>query len=149
MKIYITSDHAGFEMKTALYEHLVHGGWDVEDIGPFTLDKEDDYPNYAFSMTTKILGSEDEDPRGIMLCGTGQGMAMAANRVAGIRASLAWNDDIAKLAREHEDSNALALPARFIESKEAAEIVDVWLKTEFSKAPRHQRRLEEIEQLYG
>ena len=149
MKIFITSDHAGFEMKTALYEHLVHTGWDVEDIGPFTLDKEDDYPNYAFQMTTKILGSEDDDARGIMLCGTGQGMAMAANRVAGIRAALAWNDDIAHLAREHEDSNALALPARFVDADQAASITEVWLKTDFSKAARHQRRLDEIEQLYG
>lgn len=149
MKIFITSDHAGFELKNALYEYLVHSDYDVEDIGPYTLDKEDDYPNYAFRMTTQLLGSDDEDPRGIMLCGTGQGMAMAANRVHGIRAALAWNDDIAKLAREHEDSNALALPARFIDEDTARTVVEVWLNTPFSKAPRHQRRLEEIESLYG
>lgn len=149
MKIFITSDHAGFELKNALYEYLVHSDYDVEDIGPYTLDKEDDYPNYAFRMTTQLLGSNDEDPRGIMLCGTGQGMAMAANRVHGIRAALAWNDDIAKLAREHEDSNALALPARFIDEDTARTVVEVWLNTPFSKAPRHQRRLEEIESLYG
>lgn len=149
LEIFIAADHAGFEMKNALSEHLVHHQYEVEDIGPFTLDKEDDYPNYAYAVTTKLLGSQAEDPRGILLCGSGQGMAMAANRVSGIRAALAWNEDIAHLAREHEDSNVLALPARFISVEEALKITDTWLKTEFSKAPRHQRRIDEIEQLYG
>ncbi|MEX0934327.1 MAG: RpiB/LacA/LacB family sugar-phosphate isomerase [Candidatus Saccharimonadales bacterium] len=149
MMIYLAADHAGFEMKLMLLEHLVHHGNEVEDLGPNTLDKEDDYPNYAFKVTTKVLGSSDEDPRGILLCGSGQGMAMAANRVAGIRAAIAWDEDIAKLSREHEDTNILTLPSRFISSEEAFKITDVWLKTKFSKAPRHQRRLDEIESLYG
>ncbi len=149
MKIFLAADHAGFELKKSLLEHLVHHGYDVEDLGPHTLDEEDDYPNYAYALTTKILGSEDDDPRGILLCGSGQGMAMAANRVSGIRAALAWNEEIASLAREHEDSNVLALPARFIEPKTALEITDRWLDVEFSKAPRHQRRLDEIERIYG
>lgn len=149
MTIFIAADHAGFEMKNSLYEYLVHKGYTIEDAGPYTLDKEDDYPNYAFGVATKVLGSEDEDSRGILLCATGQGMAIAANRVAGIRAALAWNEDIAKLSREHEDTNVLALPSRFIDNQSAAHITDVWLDTDFSKAPRHQRRLEEIEQLYG
>ncbi|MEX0748718.1 MAG: RpiB/LacA/LacB family sugar-phosphate isomerase [Candidatus Saccharimonadales bacterium] len=149
MIIFLAADHAGFELKLKLSEHLVHQGYEVEDIGPYTLDKEDDYPNYAYALTTKILGSEDSDARGILLCGSGQGMAMAANRVAGIRAALAWNEDIAALAREHEDSNVLALPARFIDSIQAFAITDTWLKTKFSQAPRHLRRLQEIEQLYG
>ncbi len=149
MVIYLAADHAGFEMKLVLLEHLVHHGYEVEDLGPSTLDKEDDYPNYAFKVTTNILGSEDEDPRGILICGSGQGMAIAANRVSGIRAALAWNEDIARLSREHEDVNVLTLPARFISNEEAFKIVDIWLKTDFSKAPRHQRRLDEIEQLYG
>ncbi len=149
MKIFISADHAGYELKNTLREHLVHSGYEVEDLGPATLDKEDDYPNYAFKVATQLLGSEDEDPRGILVCGTGQGMAIAANRVAGIRAAVAWNDDIAKLSREHEDTNVLSLPARFIDSQTATTITDVWVKTEFSKAPRHQRRLDEIERLYG
>lgn len=149
MKIFLAADHAGFELKKSLLEHLVHHEYDVEDLGPHTLDEEDDYPNYAYALTTKILGSEDDDPRGILLCGSGQGMAMAANRVSGIRAALAWNEEIASLAREHEDSNVLALPARFIEPKTALEITDRWLDVEFSKAPRHQRRLDEIERIYG
>ena len=149
MKIFLAADHAGFELKKSLLEHLVHHEYDVEDLGPHTLDEEDDYPNYAFALTTKILGSEDEDPRGILICGSGQGMAMAANRVSGIRAALAWNEEIASLAREHEDSNVLALPARFIDTAIAMEIVDRWLEVDFSRAPRHQRRLDEIERIYG
>lgn len=149
MTIFIAADHAGYELKNILYEHLVHHGHEVEDLGPQTLDKEDDYPNYAYAVTAKLLGSEDEDARGILICGSGQGMAMAANRVAGIRAALAWSEEIAELAREHEDSNVLALPARFMTKETALKVTDVWLKTEFSKAPRHQRRLNEIEQLYG
>ena len=149
MKIFLAADHAGFDLKNMLLEHLVHHEYETEDIGPYALDKEDDYPNYAYALTTKLLGSEDDDPRGILVCGSGQGMAMAANRVSGIRAALAWNEDIARLAREHEDSNVLALPARFIEADKATSIVDTWLKTDFSKAARHQRRLDEIERIYG
>lgn len=149
MIIYLASDHAGFELKLSLLEHLVHHRFEVEDLGPDTLDKDDDYPNYAYAVTTKLLGSQDEDPRGILLCGSGQGMAMAANRVSGIRAALAWNQEIARLARSHEDSNILALPARFITTEEAFKLTDIWLKTPFSKAERHQRRINEIEQLYG
>lgn len=149
MKIFLAADHAGFELKLAVLEHLVHHKFDVEDMGPYTLEKEDDYPNYAYAVTTKVLGSTDEDARGILICGSGQGMAMAANRVSGIRAALAWNDDIARLARSHEDSNILTLPSRFIDTEEAFRIIDIWLKTSFSKAERHQRRINEIEQLYG
>lgn len=149
MMIYLAADHAGFELKMSMLEHLAHHGYEVEDLGPSTLDKEDDYPNYAFKLTTKVLGSEDEDPRGILMCGTGQGMAIAANRVAGIRTALAWNDEVARLSRQDEDTNVLSLPSRFIDTKTATKIVDVWLKTKFSKAPRHMRRLGEIENLYG
>lgn len=149
MKIFLSGDHAGFELKNTLREYLVHHGYDVEDLGPATLDKDDDYPNYAFKTATRVLGSEDEDPRGILVCSTAQGMAIAANRIAGIRAAVAWNDEVAKLSREHEATNILSLPARFLEAETAATIAEVWLKAEFSKAPRHQRRLDEIESLYG
>lgn len=149
MKVFITSDHAGFELKNTTGEHLVHNGYDAEDLGPATLDEEDDYPNYAFHATTQLLGSTDDDPRAIMMCATAQGMAIAANRVAGIRAAVAWNDEIAKLSREHEDTNVLTLPSRFLETETAMTIIDVWLRAEFSKAPRHQRRLDEIERIYG
>lgn len=149
MKVFITSDHAGFELKNTMREYLVHSGYETEDLGPATLDQDDDYPNYAFNATTQLLGSTDDDPRAILICATAQGMAIAANRVAGIRAAVAWNDEVAKLSREHEDTNVLTLPSRYIETEAATTIADVWLKSEFSKAPRHQRRLDEIERIYG
>lgn len=149
MKIFIGSDHAGFEFKKRLLEHLVHSGHEVEDIGPHTLNPDDDYPQFAFSVTTKLLGSEDKDPRGILVCGSGQGMAIAANRVRGIRAALAWNEESAKTSRHDDNSNVLTLPARLVDEELMLKIADTWLKEEFSDSPRYQRRLKEIEALYG
>lgn len=149
MKIFIASDHAGFELKNTIYEHLFHHKHDVKDMGPQTLDPEDDYPQFTFRVTTQVLGCEDKDPRGILVCGSGQGMIMAANRVSGIRAALVWNTEVAKETRQDNNSNVLVLPAGFIEPAEALEIIEVWLKEPFSNAPRHQRRLREIEEMYG
>jgi ribose 5-phosphate isomerase B len=149
MKIFLSSDHAGYEMKNALREFLFHHKYDVEDIGPETLNPEDDYPQFAFALATKVLGSEDPDARGIMACGSGQGPAIALNRVRDIRASVCWNEEVAKETRQDNNSNVLCLPARLIDSDTAYKITEVWLKEPFSKAPRHQRRLQEIEELYG
>ncbi|HKX23760.1 MAG TPA: RpiB/LacA/LacB family sugar-phosphate isomerase, partial [Candidatus Saccharimonadales bacterium] len=91
----------------------------------------------------------DEDARGILLCGSGQGMCIAANRVRGIRASLCWSEDIARETRNDNNSNVLCVPARVLTEDEALKIIDVWLDTEFSGATRHQRRINEIEELYG
>lgn len=149
MKIFLGSDHAGFELKKELLEHLVHHGYDVEDVGPHTLDPKDDYPQFAFAVTTKILGSDDKDPRGILICGSGQGMVIAANRVRGIRAALAWDEESAKASRHDDDTNILALPGRMVDIKTAFAVADTWLKQKFSGAPRFARRLKEIEELYG
>lgn len=148
MKIYLASDHAGFDLKEKLLAYLSKAKYDVEDLGNKELDPSDDYPQYAYLTTTKILGS-DGDARGILLCGSGQGICIAANRVRGIRASLCWNDEVAKETREDNDSNVLCLPARMISEEEAISIVETWLNTPFSKAPRHSRRIQEIEELYG
>lgn len=149
MKIFIASDHAGFELKKSVYEYLFHHKHEVEDMGPQTLDPEDDYPQFTFRVTTQVLGSEDKDPRGILICGSGQGMSIAANRVRGIRAALVWNKVVAKETRQDNNSNVLVLPARFIEPDEANDIIEAWLKEPFSKAARHERRLREIEEIYG
>ena len=149
MKIYLTSDHAGFELKNELREYLVHHGNEVEDLGPSTLNPEDDYPQFAFKLATNLLGSEDKDPRGIMICGSGQGPAIALNRVRGIRAAVAWSEEVAKETRADNDSNVLCLPARFIDKNVAYAVAEAWLKEPFSGAPRHRRRLKEIEELYG
>lgn len=150
MKIYLASDHGGFELKNTLREHLVHKlKHDVEDLGPDTLDPKDDYPQFAYRVTTKMLGDEDPEVRGILVCKSGQGMAIAANRVRGIRAVVAWNEEEARVSRHDDDANVLALAANFIDTDEAIKITETFLKTKFAAAPRFVRRIEEIENLYG
>ncbi len=147
MKIFLGADHAGYVLKNALYEHLHHKGHEVEDLGARTLDEDDDYPKYAFAVATKVLG--EDGAMGIMVCGSGQGMAIAANRVRGIRASVVKTAEEAKETRTDNDSNVLSLPARFLDQETAFAVVDAWLETEFSGEQRHIRRLDEIEEIYG
>ena len=96
-----------------------------------------------------MLGDTDEDPRGILVCGSGEGMAIAANRVGGIRAAVIWSPEVARESRRDNDSNVLSLPERFIDEDTALAIVDAWLDQEFSGEERHQRRIDQIEELYG
>ncbi len=148
MKVYLGADHAGFELKTQLSEHLVHQGIEVVDCGAKSLDDDDDYPQYAYYVATKILGGDDDD-RGILICGSGQGMCMAANRVNGVRAALAWGPESAEVSREDDDSNVLVIPSRFVDSMTAIDMVDHWLAAKFKADPKYKRRLDELEQLYG
>lgn len=148
MKVFLGADHAGFQLKSTVMAHLSKLGYDVEDEGDRELNPDDDYPQFAFTVVTKVLGSEDE-ARGILLCGSGQGMCIAANRVRGIRAALCWNEDIARETRNDNDSNVLCIPARTLSEEDALNIIDTWLKTPFSGAARHVRRIHEIEELYG
>lgn len=147
MKIFLAADHAGFELKNQLREHLVHTGHQVEDLGPQTLDQDDDYPAFAYQVATKVIG--EDDGRGILVCGSGQGMAMAANRVRGIRAAVVWDEAAARETRRDNDSNVLSLPARSLSVEQAAAITDAWLSESFSGEERHQRRIQQIEQLGG
>jgi ribose 5-phosphate isomerase B len=149
MKIYIGADHAGYELKNVLREHLHHAGHEVIDVGAKTLDESDDYPRYAYAMAAKILGEEDSDAHGVLVCGSGQGMSMAANRVNGIRAALAWDVQSAVAAREDDNANVLVLPARFVTDYAAIEMADAWLEAKFKKDPKYLRRLDELEELYG
>ena len=149
MQVFVGADHAGFQLKSAVMAHLSKRTIRVEDEGDRELDPADDYPQFAYTVTTKVLGSEDSDPRGILLCGSGQGMCIAANRVRGIRAALCWSEDIARETRNDNDSNVLCIPARSLTEQEALAIIDVWLDTPFSGATRHQRRINEIEEIYG
>lgn len=151
MKIFIGADHGGYYLKEKIEIHLVKAGHDVEDVGDRVLDPKDDYPQFAFAAATKVLGSESDDPRAILICKGGQGVAIAANRVRGIRAVVIADVEEAKMARNDNDSNILCLPARTLEENEALtyDIVDTWLKTPFSGAERHVRRLREIEEIYG
>jgi len=148
MKIFIGADHNGFELKNQVREHLEHNGFDSEDVGAMTLDKDDDYPQYAFAVTAKVIGEEDP-VFGILVCGSGQGMAIAANRVAGIRAALVWSPAEARAARRDDNANVLVLPATMIDTDTALAIVDDFLDQKFSGEPRYQRRLDQIEEVYG
>lgn len=147
MKVYLGADHAGFELKNKIREHLAHNGYEVEDLGPHTLDPGDDYPKYAYELTTKVLG--EDGSRGILVCGSGQGVCMAANRVRGIRAALVWSQEMARETRKDNDSNVLCLASRFTDEATAMAIVENWLEEEFSGEERHTRRIKQLEELYG
>jgi ribose 5-phosphate isomerase B len=149
MKIYLGADHQGFHLKEQLFAYLVKHGYDVEDMGGKTLDPDDDFPVFAQAVALKVLGSTDKDPRGILLCGGGQGVAMAANRFRGIRASVIWDAYEAKMTRYDNDSNVLCLPARVVGDDEAEwqGILETWLNTEFANAVRFKRRNAELDEL--
>lgn len=144
MKLFIAADHAGFELKQKLIG-VLGLKYDVEDVGDTQFDPEDDYPQYAYRATAKVLG--EPGSRAILICGSGQGMCIAANRVPGIRAALCWNKETAHETREDNDSNVLCLPARMISFDDAKVIVDEWMTTLFSGAARHKRRIQEIDDL--
>lgn len=140
MQIAIASDHAGVSYKKELVSYISSLGHHVEDLGPYNEDSVD-YPDFAHALANKVLGKEAE--LGIILCGTGNGVAMAANKHQGIRAGLCWNPEIASLIRQHNDANIMALPARFVSVEEAKAIVKTYLETPF-EGGRHQRRVDKI-----
>lgn len=140
-RIPIASDHAGFAMKEKLAGVLRELGYDVEDLGTHSPDSTD-YPDYAHPLAAMIQHGEVD--RGVLLCGTGNGMAYAANRHHGVRAALAWSPEIAKLSREHNDANVLVLPARFLSDADGVQILKTWLDTPF-EGGRHARRVAKIE----
>ena len=141
MKIAIGSDHAGFELKEHLRETLTAAGHDVKDVGTNSADSVD-YPDYANLVARSVVQSEVE--RGILICGTGLGISMAANRVRGIRAAPCTSEYAAEMARRHNDANILALGARFITPAIAERLVTVFLITEF-EGGRHQDRVTKID----
>ncbi len=149
MKIYLGSDHLGFYLKEKIFVYLAKHGYDVEDIGGQTLNPSDDFPEFAQSVAFKIISDEDSDPRGILLCGGGQGMAIAANRFKGIRATVIWDAYEAKMARNDNDSNVLCLPSRILEDDDKAwqGIVETWLNTPFADAIRYRRRNAQMDEL--
>lgn len=150
MKIYLGADHQGFHLKEQVFAYLAKHGYDVEDVGDKVLDPNDDFPFFAQAVALKVLGSEAKDPRGILICGGGQGVAMAANRFKGIRASVIWDAFEAKMTRYDNDSNVLCLPSRILsaEGEESWEgILETWINTEFANAVRFKRRNAELDEL--
>jgi ribose 5-phosphate isomerase B len=147
MKIYIAADHNGFDMKRDLTEELTAAGYAVVDEGDKARDPDDDFPQFASRAIAALKASDDPDARGILICGSGQGMCMAANRYKGIRASLVWSLEEAHAARNDDDSNVLCLPARYMTLGEAIKITETWLATPFAGAPRFKRRNKELDRL--
>lgn len=140
MKIAIGSDHAGFSLKEKLKKYLQENGHEVRDFG-CPSEQSVDYPDFAHPVA---LAVEKKDVDfGLLMCGSGNGINMTANKHAGIRSALCWNAEIAKLARQHNDANILTLPARFIEEYEARKCVDVFLSTPF-EGGRHEGRVKKI-----
>jgi ribose 5-phosphate isomerase B len=142
MRIYAGSDHAAFELKNTVVEHLRSAGHDVVDCGPATYDAADDYP--VFILRTALGVAGDPGSLGIVLGGSGNGEQIAANKVRGVRAALAFSEETAQLAREHNNANVLSLGARMYDEKAALSYVDVFVNTPFSEDPRHIRRIEMI-----
>jgi len=140
MTITIASDHAGFELKEHLKQRLEEQGWAVVDKGTNS-EESTDYPEYAHALASDLQTKETQ--KGILICGSANGVSMSANKHAGIRAAIAWNRELAELARKHNDANVLSLPARFISTEDAEEILEAFLNTEF-EGGRHQRRVDKI-----
>jgi ribose 5-phosphate isomerase B len=139
MHVYLGSDHAGYELKQHLTAWLAAQGHKVFDCGPAAYDGEDDYPPYVLLAATRTAG--DPGSFGIVIGGSGNGEAIAANKVAGVRAALAWSEETARLGREHNDANVISLGARMNTVEEATRFVEIFLGTPFSAAERHARRI--------
>jgi ribose 5-phosphate isomerase B len=137
----IGADHAGFALKERLVDELRRLGYEPLDLGTHSTESTD-YPDYAHEVAARVEHHDAE--RGVLLCGTGLGMAYAANRHPGVRAAVAWTSEVARLAREHNDANVLILPARFVSPEDGVEILKTWLATDFAGG-RHARRIAKID----
>ena len=142
MRIHIAADHAGFELKAHLVEHLAAAGHDVTDHGAHAYDPEDDYPAVCFAAAEAVVA--DPGSLGVVIGGSGNGEQIAANKVTGVRAALAWNTTTARLGRAHNDANVVAVGGRQHSVDEAVEIVDAFLAEPFSGDARHQRRIDQL-----
>jgi len=142
MRVYLGSDHAGYELKMHLVNHLTKQGHDVVDVGPHVYDPEDDYPSFCLHTGAKVVA--DEGSLGIVIGGSGNGEQIAANKIDGVRAALVWRTEIAQLARQHNDANVISLGAREHTLDEATSFVDTFLATPFSGNPRHARRIAQV-----
>ena len=147
MKIYLATDHAGFELKEHIKKYLVQKKYEVEDCGAFTFDKDDDYPDFISKAAEKV--SENPEDRGIIFGGSGQGEAIVANKFPGVRAVVFYGSepDIIPLSREHNNANILSIGARFIEEKELLPLIHKWLEIKFPGDERHIRRIKKIEDI--
>jgi ribose 5-phosphate isomerase B len=142
MRVYVGSDHAGFELKKEVVRRLTEAGHEVTDVGATKLDPEDDYPPYCLDAAARVVA--DPGSLGVVIGGSGNGEQISANKVPGVRAALIWNRDTARLAREHNDANVAAIGARMHSVDDACALVTLFLSTAFSGSARHLRRIGEI-----
>lgn len=146
MIIYLGADHRGFKLKEFLEEFLKKRGYEVIDAGNGNLDKNDDYPDFA-GLAARAVSQDPLSRRGILICGSGAGVDIVANKFDGVRSVLAANAEQAKMSRRDDDTNVLSLAAEFINEDEAEKIVKAWLETPFSGEEKYKRRLEKISEI--
>jgi ribose 5-phosphate isomerase B len=142
MRVYLGSDHAGYELKVHLCTHLANEGYEVVDVGPSRYDPDDDYPPYCLHTAARVVG--DPGSLGVVIGGSGNGEQIAANKVTGARAALAWSVETAALAREHNDANLIGIGARNHTLADATAIVTAFLSSGFPEGERHVRRITQI-----
>lgn len=153
MKLFLGSDHGGYYLKEKLEAYLAKRGYDFEDVGDTELNPDDDFPQFAAQAAVRVLGEEEkDDPRAILICTGGQGMAIAANRFKGIRAVVVSSAQEAKESRDDNDANILCLPARLLDAPGDdlqlwKDVVDTWLSTPFAGAARYKRRNHQLDEL--
>jgi len=146
MLIYIGADHQGFQLKEILKKFLEDQGYEVVDVGNDHYDENDDYPDFA-KLVARAIKQDPSNRRGILICGSGIGMDIVANKFKGVRSALVSNPDQAYLSKNHDDTNVLSLGADFSDEEQAEKILSTWLATPFSNKEHHKRRLEKIRQL--
>lgn len=144
-KIYLGADHGGWERKEMIKKTLKNSIYAIIDLSPPDFNENDDYPDIAFAVAEKVVG--ESDSLGILICGSGLGMCIAANKVKGIRAAAVYNEWAARVSREDNDANTLCLPGRYLDDNEIKKIIKVWLAVKFSEEERHQRRINKINQI--
>jgi|SRR3990172_1350765 len=142
MKVYVASDHAGFELKERIKSYLQNNKYEIEDCGAFVFDKNDDYPDFISVAAQKV--SNDRQSKGIVLGKSGAGECIVANKIKGVRAILGFNEENVNLAREHNDANVLSLGSAFVTEKQTYNLIKTFLETPFSEEERHQRRINKI-----
>ncbi len=142
MRVYLGADHAGYELKVHLANHLAKQGYDVVDVGPHVFDPDDDYPTFCLHAGARVVA--DAGSLGVVIGGSGNGEQIAANKVEGVRAALAWSVEVARLSRQHNDANVVGIGARQHTLDEATAIVEAFLTTQFSQDERHARRITQV-----
>lgn len=145
MKILLGADHRGYKLKEKIKVQLGKLGFEVEDVGAFSYDKGDDYVEFAVGVAKGV--SKEKKAKGVLVCGSGHGVDIVANRFMGVRSILGFNKAVVKQGREHEDANVLCLAADWVSGSEAIKFVELFLKTSFSGEKRHRRRIEKIEEI--